>query len=782
MLGALGRWCHRRRVIVVIAWLVGLFVLGGLAGATGAGFSTEFSPPEGEATRGLDILDEHFGGTGAGFGGTIVFEAEQGVTDPSVQGPMSEFFSDVDAFDELQVTGPYSQFGAMQISSRGEAAGRIAFARVEPVGDPPSVEEAAEISERVHAIEPDIEGVRIEYGGQLFAEFATPESEVLGLGFAIIILILAFGSVMAMGLPLGTAFGGIGLGVMIVTLLSNVLSMPDFTVTLGVMIGLGVGIDYALFIVTRYREGLHHGFSGEHATGVAINTAGRAVIFAGITVVISLLGMLMMGLPFVQGLAIGAASVVAMTMVASITLLPALLGFVGDRVERTRVRGLVAAGLVALALIGVGLKLQALVIGLPLAVVVLLAGFFIPQLKRELPRRVPKPVDETLPYRWSRLIQHHPWAAVIAGSLVLLVLAVPVLSLRLGFSDEGNFPEDTTTRQAYDLVAEGFGPGFNGPFILASEVPAGSGPEALGQVTQALQQADGVARVLGPLPNDFASPSAALWQVVPTSAPQDEATDELLRRLRNDVIPAATEGTGLEIAVTGGTAISADFSSYLGSRMPLFIGVVLGLSFLLLMTVFRSLLVPIKAVFMNLISIASAYGLIVAIFQWGWMKDLVGIGQGGPIEPFIPMMMFAIVFGLSMDYEVFLLSRIKEEYDRGSSNDVAVADGLANTARVITAAAAIMVVVFGSFLLEPDRIIKIFGVGLASAVLLDATVVRMLLVPATMELLGDRNWWLPRWIGRILPNIDVEGTGPDTMDDAPDVDPEADPDLEPASV
>ena len=770
MLARLGRWSHNRRRLVITTWVVFLVVAGGLSGAVGSGFTTQFSPPDVESARGIDILEDHFGGFGGGFGGTIVFRTERGVTDPEVQQTMSQFFADVNELEEVEVVSPYEPFGQRQIAQEGPLAGQLAYAMVD-VGENVTIEEGADLTERVKDMEPDLEGVQVEYGGQLFAEFQPPESEVIGLGFAIVILILAFGSVMAMGLPVGTAFGGIFAGVAIVTLLSNVLTMPDFTTTLAVMIGLGVGIDYALFIVTRYREGLHAGFTSEHAAGVAANTAGRAVLFAGTTVVISLMGMLIMGLEFVRGLAIGAATVVLMTMVASVTLLPALLGYVRERVEVTRWRGIIAAGLVAVALIGLGLQVAAAALLVPLAVIVLIAGIFVPRLKGVLPHRAPKPFDQTLPYRWSRFIQHHPWTAVIGGSVALLLLALPVLSIRLGFSDEGNFPEDTSTRKAYDLLAEGFGPGFNGPLVLAAELPPGVDGQTLGGVSEAIGADPGVAAVSPPITNDPTAPQAVLWRVIPTTSPQDEETEDTLRRLRGDVIPTATAGTDLDVAVTGQTAVSADFSGYLGDRLPLFIGVVLALSFLLLMAVFRSLLVPLKAVVMNLISIGASYGLVVMVFQWGWGKDLVGIGTGGPIEPFIPMMMFAIVFGLSMDYEVFLLSRVKEEYDRGKENAQAVADGLAATARVITAAAAIMVVVFGSFLLEDDRIVKTFGVGLSVAVLLDATLVRMLLVPATMELLGAKNWWIPRWLDRILPRISVEGPALHDWDDGPAVNP-----------
>jgi len=749
----------------VLAWVLVLVLVGALSGAAGGGFTTKFSLPNVESSRGLDIVGKHFGDAGGGRGGTIVFKSDRPVTDPDIQSAMSAFFDNVAKVKRLTVVSPYGPGGAFQLARQGPEAGKIAFARVE-VPRNFSVEDGALATKEVKALDPHVPGVQIEYGGQIFGEFAAPSSEVLGLAFAIVILILAFGSVLAMGLPVGTAVGGIGLGVTLVTLLSNVITMPDFTTTLAVMIGLGVGIDYALFIVTRYREGLHAGLGTEDAVGLAINTAGRAVLFAGTTVVISLLGMLLMNLEFVRGLAIGAALTVLMTMAASITLLPAMLGFAGHRLEVTRWRGMIAAGLVAIALLGVGLKVKAMAVGIPVAAVVLIAGFFVGPLKREVPKRPVKPREATTAYRWSRFIQSHPWLSVSAGGVALIVVALPLLSLRLGFSDDGNAPSDTSTRRAYDLLATGFGPGFNGPLLLATEIPSGTDAAALARVTAALSADHGVAFASPAITDNPSAPTAAIWRVIPKSAPQDKATSDLVQRLRHSVLPSATGGTGLRVAVSGFVAVSVDFSQYLGARLPLFIGVVLALSFLLMLVVFRSVLVPLKAVVMNLLSIGAAYGLVVAVFQWGWAKQIVGIGKGGPIEPFVPMMMFAIVFGLSMDYEVFLLSRIKEEYDRGVANDRAVADGLAATARVITAAALIMVCVFGSFLLEPARVIKLFGLGLASAVLLDATVVRMLLVPATMELLGDRNWWVPRWLDRILPRIDVEGHGADSADAA----------------
>ncbi|HSL59896.1 MAG TPA: MMPL family transporter [Acidimicrobiales bacterium] len=766
MLERLGRVTHERRGLVVIAWLVALVLAGTSVGAIGGAFSSEFSLPDVESAQGFDVLDEQFGGVGGGLTGSIVVQADQGVTDPEVQAALEAYFAEVDALDDVEVVSPFSEQGAGQIAFAGEQAGRIAYATVEVPRDL-SFEESLAVGETIRELAPEVDGLRVEVGGQIFAEFEPPESEILGLAFAIFILIMAFGSVLAMGLPIGTALAGIGVGVSIVTLLSNVLEMPDFTTTLAVMIGLGVGIDYALFIVTRYREELHAGRSSVEATSVAIDTAGRAVLFAGTTVVISLLGMLLMGLEFVRGLGIGASITVAVTMVASVTLLPAILGFAQHRVEVTRRRGVVAAALVALALIGVGLGVDALLFAVPAAVIVLVVGTFVPFLRRELPPRARRPLEATLAYRWSRVIQAHPWTALITGSVVLVLVAIPVFSLRLGFSDEGNFPTDTDARQAYDLVAEGFGPGYNGPLVLVAELPAGADLAVIGRVDAALGATEGVAFASPGQPNAPTDPTAAVWRVIPETAPQDEATVELVDRLRADVLPAAADGTGVDVLVTGSVATSVDFTQFLSARLPIFFGAVLALSFVLLMLVFRSLLVPLKAVIMNLVSIGAAYGLVVAVFQWGWGGNVLGI-EPAPIEPFVPMMLFAIVFGLSMDYEVFLLSRIRENYLRTGDNAGAVADGLASTARVITAAAAIMVFIFGSFLLESDRVIKLFGLGLASAVLLDATIVRMLLVPATMELLGDRNWWLPRWLDRLLPTIDVEGAHHEHPDDEVD--------------
>ena len=753
MLKRLGIVAHARRRVVVAAWLAAIIALAVAMSTVGSKFSTQFNLPDVESAQGFDLLAERFGGEESGRSGTLVVQAEQGFTDAQ-RDALNVFFAQLDARDDMRIVSPFSPEGARQVSPTGT----IAFATVTFPAEIDAVEEFAAIYEEMKAIEPVVDGVQIEYGGEVFAEFEAPTSEVLGLAFAIVILIFAFGSVLAMGLPIGTAFGGIGVGVLVVTLASNLFTIPDVATTLGVMIGLGVGIDYALFIVKRYREARRRGESCEAATAESIDTAGRAVLFAGTTVVISLLGMLIMSVSFMNGLAIGASITVLFTMLASVTLLPALLGFVGDRVEVTRWRGIVAAGLVAVSLVGYGLKQSALLVAAPLAALVLIAGSFVPALRRPLAARRVKPMNETSAYRWSRVVQRRPWVSVIVGTGVLLALALPVLDLRLGFADEGNYPADTTTKRAYDLLAEGFGPGFNGPLTLVAAIDTPEQLAAAQSVSQALASTPGVAFASPAVPNDAASPSAVLWTLYPTTAPQSEEAANLVSSLRDTVLPQAAGDSGLAVKVTGSVAVNVDFSGYLADRLPTFFAVVLALSFVLLMAVFRSLLVPLKAVIMNLLSIGSAYGAVVAVFQWGWGSSLVGLGGSAPIDPWLPVMMFAIVFGLSMDYEVFLLSRVKEEYDRTGDNELAVADGLANTARVITAAAAIMVFVFGSFVLEPDRSIKMFGFGLAVAVFLDATIVRMLLVPATMELLGDRNWWLPRWLERLLPKIDVEGS------------------------
>ena len=735
-------------------WIPLLIAIGFASSLTGSDFATEFEIPASESND-VQMLLEANSPDRAGFSGEIVFATPTGVDADGVKDAMTELFAKVGQIEGVTVTSPYDTEGQINV------ARTTAFASIDATIR--SQTELIALGEEIREIgEPYAMGdLRIEYGGNIFAGFELPASEAYGLLAAIIILVLAFGSVLAMGLPIGTTLVGLGVGASLVTVLSHVLPMPDFTTSLVAMIGLGVGIDYALFIVTRYREGIHHGMSVEDSVVNAVDTSGRAVIFAGITVIISLLGLFVMGLAFARGLAIGAVIGVLIMMIASISLLPALLAMVKHRIDVTT-----RAALIALAAFVVITFFAVVAESLPLflaaivsAVVLTLASFVIKPLRKPIPQRARKPKNETFWYRWSRLVQRRPWTSAISATAVLLLLGAPLLSIRLGFGDNGNAPESTTVRRAYDMLAEGFGPGFNGPLFITVEGATASDPAALEGFAGTIRKVDGIAFAQ-------ATPASAdgllsLVIAYPTTAPQDEATTTLIKTLRNDVIPT----TGVEAKVGGFTAAGVDFADVIGSRMPLlFIGV-LSLSFLLLMAVFRSLLVPLKAVIMNLLSIGAAYGVIVAIFQWGWGMNLIGVGKAGPIESWAPMMLFAIVFGLSMDYEVFLLSRVREEYLRTGNNAEAVADGLTATARVITAAALIMVCVFAAFVLGYDRQLKLFGLGLALAVFIDATIVRMVLVPATMELLGDRNWWIPKWIDRILPKIDVEGHNLDPVSD-----------------
>ena len=765
MFARLAKWCFNRRRLVLAFWIVGLLSLNMAGKAVGANYGQDFNLPGTDAGRGLDIINAKFKGVGGALTGTIVFKADQGINDPAVKAGMEDLFATTAKMKGItRVESPYDPTGQRFISQNG----KIAYAQVD-FPDDADFGAASEIKDRILEATPEVPGLEVELGGRVFAAFEQPTTETVGLAFAIIILIFAFGSVLAMGLPVAVALFGIGAGGAMVILFSQFLKVPEFAPFLGGMIGLGVGIDYALLIVTRYREQVHAGHTAEESIAIALDTAGRSVIFAGATVVISLLGMLLMGVTFVQGLAISVSATVAATVLASMTLLPALIGFAENNIEKTRRAGLIAAGFIAVALFCVGFKASPILIVVPgaLGILTIVAGFFVKFLKVEVTHRPEKPRRETIAYKWSHGIQKRPWTAFLLAGVALLVLAIPVTSLRLGFSDESNFPKESTTKKAYNLLVEGFGKGFNGTLVLVTELPKGTTIESLASIKQAIQADKGVAFVTDPIPNNFFGiPTAALWTVAPTTGPQEAATGSLVHRLRDKVLPPVEKQTGVDVAVTGFTAGNQDFSKVLGEHLPYFFLAVLGLSFVFLMAVFRSLLVPLKAVVMNMLTIGASYGVVVALFGWGWLGSLTGLSPG-PIEPWAPMMLFAIVFGLSMDYEVFLLSRIREEWLHTRDTSNSVADGLAATAKVITAAAAIMVVVFGAFLFEKDRTFKLMGTGLSVAILLDATIVRMVLVPATMQLLGDRNWWLPAWLDKILPNIQVEGAeGHQAMEEA----------------
>ena len=697
MLKRIADVCYRRRWRVLIAWILVLVGINILGGALGEKYSESFDLPDTDSQQAFNLLEERFPAR-AGETAFVVFKATPTIESqrPAVEGVLDELRG-VEGVLEVRDLTP------------SPLTPDIAFAEMQFQNTDGRHQLEGEIVDRIKAIaaadQPDLQ---IELSGFFGEQPSLGLSEIVGVLAAVVILLITFGSVLAMGLPILNALFGLGIGLAGIVVVTHVMSVPEFAPQLAMMIGLGVGIDYALFIITRYRAGIHAGLDPEAATIKAIATSGKAVFFAGCTVIISLAGMYLIGIGFVSGLATGAIIAVALTIATSLTLLPAILGFVGNNIDRLHV----------------------------------------PFVSRGEHER------DGFWYRWSRVIQRRPLPAAIVGLVIMLVLASPIAAIELGSSDNGNRPTSDTTRRAYDLLAQGFGPGFNGPLLLAFEVPAGVGDDALAQVHDAVASTPGVA---------FASPAffnpqrdTAVMQVFPTTSPQDSKTIDLIHHLRADVLPPAAGNTGIEAHVGGITAAFDDVSSYVQERLPLFIGLVLLLSFLLLLVVFRSVLVPLKAVIMNLLSIGAAYGALVGVFQKGIGASLIDVKEG-PIESFLPMMLFAILFGLSMDYEVFLLSRVKEEYDRSGDNGLAVAEGVNATARVITAAALIMVLVFGSFMFGDERVIKEFGFGLAVAIFVDATIVRMLLVPATMELLGDANWWLPRWLDRILPNVHIEG-------------------------
>ena len=746
MLSSLALFCVRHKRIVVFAiWIPMAFAMVFASSAIGTEFRTEMSMPSSEAREAEELLAKANPNQG-GISSQLVFRVKSSIDDSQVKKAISDAIAAVDAIDNVDISSPFS------LQNQISKDRKIAFSEINVPRK--NLEEYKALGDEIKIATAPARaaGVELGYGGAIFEEVALPESEALGILAAIVILVLAFGSVIAMGLPISVALIGLIIASSIVGLISHFISMPDAVTSMVGMIGLGVGIDYALFIVTRFREGLHDGLSVEEAVVESIDTSGRAVVFAGITVIVAALGLLTIGLSFVTGLAIGMATAVAVMIIASVTLLPALLAMVGERIDTTSRAAVISlSAFVISGFIAVFTKnVMILAVGVGLAVASQLTRFIVPALRIAIPHRAQNDHQNTIWWRWSRVVQRKPWVSFLASSLFLVVLTVPMFSIRLGFGDAGNAPKTADVRKAYDMLSEGFGPGFSGPLYLVVTGDTVNEPEKMKSFLSVVNTTPGIAYAgVAPMKNN----EVALVVAYPTSAPQDEATTDLVHELRDTVIPS----TGVAAQVTGFTAGSVDFSDYLAKRLPFLIGIVLLLSFLLLMAVFRSVLVPIKAVLMNLLSVGAAYGIIVAVFQWGWGAGLIGVGKAGPIEAWVPMFLFAIVFGLSMDYEVFLLSRIKEEFNRTGDNTTAVADGVAATARVITAAALIMVCVFGAFVLGDDRQLKLFGLGMAVAVFLDATIVRMVLVPATMELLGARNWWMPAWLDRLLPQINVEG-------------------------
>ena len=716
---ALATWCVRHRLIVVLIWLAAFLGATFASAAVGTNYTSSFSLPHTESTEALNLLKSS-APQASGDTERIVFEVPAGSTvqDPAVKARIEEMLAKVAKLPRVATPiSPYSPAGARQISPDG----RIAFAEVNFTTSAFNVTDKEAQRFVATAVTADGGKVHVAVSGQIAEQANRPSigGTLPGVILAGIVLLLVFGSLFAMALPILSALASLGTAIGVIGLISNVFHMPSFAVQLVLLIGLGVGVDYALFIVTRHRQGLVAGREVEDSIAMAVDTSGRAVLFAGIIVCIALLGMFALGVSFLYGLAVAASLGVAFTMIAALTLLPALLSFIGPRVmSRKQKRRLAEQGP---TIVGEGST-----------------GFW---------------------PRWADFIRRRPLLPALLAFLIVVILALPFFSMRLGHSDQGNDPSSTTTRQAYDMLARGFGPGFNGPLQLVAVAHNDAQNVAITQAFNDVAKQANVAEVVQapPLP-DKTTPGASVRVAIvyPKSAPQDVATTSLIERLRSTTLPAATAGTGATVLVGGVTAIFVDFANVLGAKLPLFIGLVVLVSFLLLAIVFRSLLVPLTAAVMNLLSIGAAFGILTAVFQRGWAGSIFGVTRPGPIETFIPVMMFAILFGLSMDYEVFLLSRIHEEWQRTGDNTTAVRNGLAATGKTITAAALIMILVFGSFILGGVQVIKEFGLGLAAGIAVDAVLIRMAIVPAVMLMIGKANWWFPRWLDKLLPRLSVE--------------------------
>ncbi|MDX2679143.1 MMPL family transporter [Streptomyces sp. NY05-11A] len=711
-MAALARWCVRNPFVTFLLWLL---VLGGTAAAavvTGSAYSNDYEVPGTESGRATQLLTEGFPELG-GDSDTVVWHTAAGtVRAADVEQSMTRTLEKIaDLPGVASVVGPYDDQGRAQISKDGHTA--YATVVFEDRAENIDRGEAQAVVDTARAAAGD--GLQVELGGSAIA-LTEPSgghlAEVVGVVVAAAVLFLAFGSLAASALPIATALIGVGTAYAGIVLLGHVMTVADFAPMLGMLIGLGVGIDYALFIVTRHRRGLKRGLTVAEAAVNAVTTTGRAVVFAGATVCIALLGMLILRLNFLGGVAIAASLTVVLTVAASVTLLPSLLSWIGMRALSRRER-------------------------------------------RRLAEHGPQPELPTgLAARWSAFVERHPKLLGALALVVIAVLALPTFALRLGTSDQGNAPKSATTRQAYDLLADGFGAGVNGPLTLVTRVDGAEDRLALDNLDTALRTTEGVASVT-PVTYDSGGHTAYLT-VVPESSPQSQRTSELVDRLRTEVLPRAEADTSLDVQVGGVTAGYDDFADVIVGKLPLFVGVVIGLGCLLLLLAFRSVGIPLKAAAMNVAAVAAAFGIVVAVFQWGWGSELLGLGRAGPIEPFLPVIMVSVLFGLSMDYQVFLVSRMYEEWLETGDNRRAVRVGLAETSRVINSAAVIMISVFLAFVLSGDRVIAMFGIALAAAVALDAFVLRTLLVPALMHLLGGANWWLPRGLDKRLPRISIE--------------------------
>ena len=741
LLERLGRRAVRHRWWFLSVWVVMAVAVVALAGVLDGQFSDNFRIPDTQSQQALDLLERDFPSR-AGDNALVVFQSDAGITSSSVEPAISESVAALEKIPNVTtVTDPYGPFGSAFISKNGQIAVVTVQFDTQAQNLPKDVFDQIQ-----QATAPATQaGVKLAYGGAVVDYADQPpqgNADLIGLLAAVVILLFAFGSVVAMGLPILTALLGLGIGISIVHVIASVTDIGSVAPVLATMIGLGVGIDYSLFIVTRYRENRATGIELEAAVGRSVATAGSAVLFAGTTVVIAMCGLAIAGIPYVARLGYMAAIVVAVMILAALTLLPSIIAVVGNGIDRWKVPSLIHHPDRAVA-----------------------AG------------EDPTPPAGSVWERWATLVARHAWPFAIAGVLILLVIAWPVLSMRLGESDDGNLPTSTTQRQAYDLIADGFGPGTNGPLLVVVQLPSPGDEAVLDDITAALKKTAGVQSVVPPQLNP--NQTVAEIGVIPTTAPDSAQTADLVATLRTSVLPQAIGPSGAQAYVGGLTASFIDIGDRISDRLPYFIGAVVLLSFILLMLVFHSVLVPLTAAVMNLLSVAAAYGATVAVFQWGWAKGLIGLQSTVPIVPFVPMMMFAVLFGLSMDYQVFLLTRVREEYDKTGDTRQGVVRGLARTARVITSAALIMIFVFGAFVLNYSPEVKMFGLGLAFAVLVDATIVRMMLVPSIMEILGDANWWFPKWLG-FLPRLDIDGdTAPAP---APEPEPEPVPERVPSGV
>ncbi|MEU6976097.1 MMPL family transporter [Streptomyces sp. NPDC046371] len=700
----LGRSAFRRRRLVALLW-VALLALAGVGAATApAATSSSFSIPGTEAQRAFDLLEERFpGGSADGATARVVFEAPTGQTmkTPANKAKVEETVAALKSGSDqvARVTDPYT---AQAISQDG----RIAYVSVSyKVSGMELTDETREaLKEAGHAAQG--QGLTVEIGGDALQSMPeTGAGEIVGVVIAGIVLVITFGSLVAAGLPLLTAIIGVGIGVSTITALANVLDLGSTTSTLAMMIGLAVGIDYALFIVSRYRAELAEGRAKEEAAGRAVGTAGSAVVFAGLTVVIALVGLAVVNIPMLTKMGFAAAGTVVIAVLIALTLIPALLGFAGDRVVGRKARKAAKASAE-----GTGTEAGA------------------------------KPNGGT---RWARFVIRRPVFVLLVGVLGLGAIAVPAASLEMGLPDDGVKPVSATERRAYDLLSEGFGPGFNGPLLVVVD----GGKATADRTVDTIKGLDGVVAVTPPTPNKAGD--AAMITVIPKDRPSSVDTEELVHDIRG--------ATGDEVLVTGATAMNIDFSQKMNDALLPYLALVVGLAFLLLMVVFRSILVPLKAALGFLLSVVAALGAVVAVFQWGWLGSLFGVEQTGPIMSMMPIFMVGVVFGLAMDYEVFLVTRMREAYVHGARPGEAIVTGFRHSARVVTAAAVIMIAVFSGFIGMDDQMIKMIGFGLAVAVLFDAFVVRMAIVPAVLALLGHKAWWLPKWLGRVLPNVDVEG-------------------------